>query len=225
MARATTKTFRDIDLNRLLGDEFLLNVDQAGLYLGVSASTLNHWRSDGRGPRFVKLCGSTRGAIRYRLAELREYVDRNTFDSVAEADLANAMSRVTCRVNGWDKIHPFIVRGTHFIVDSALADRKTYLDVFLDPYAKLRWLAPGRALEWPWFRNEKRLELCGAYLNSNSGRGKQVAIEQAYARNLGKIPEHLWGGHPDLTLSRLAKTAGGGNYPIEFSDDYPNISG
>lgn len=216
MARAKTQTFRDIDLNRLLGDEFLLNVDQAGLYLGVSASTLNHWRSDGRGPRFVKLCGSTRGAIRYRLAELREYVDRNTFDSVAEADLANAMSRVTCRVNGWEKIHPFIVRGTHFIVDSAFADRKTYLDVFLDPYAKLRWLAPGKALEWPWLRNEQRVKLLGLYLNSDVGKGKGAAIKNAYAQNLGKIPEQLWGGHPDLTLSRLEQIACGGLYPIRF---------
>jgi hypothetical protein len=131
-APAPNPRFRDANLERLLGDEFLLNVDQAALYLCVSSSTLNHWRSDGKGPRFVKLCGSTRGAIRYRVADLRTYVEQNTFSSVAEAELSNAMSRVSHYWYDWQVVHPFVAKGPHFLVDSALADRDALISVLTD---------------------------------------------------------------------------------------------
>lgn len=215
LARATTKSFRDENLERMLGDEFLLNVDQAALYLAVSASTLNHWRSDGKGPKFVKLCGSTRGAIRYRLADLRAYVAANTFESVAEAELSNAMSRVSAHWDDWASLHPFVVRGSHFILDSALADRETFEAVLMDPYGRVKWMKPTKALKKPWLRPDRRLELLAAYLNSPSGRGKKAALDDAYMQELSRIPEHLWGGHPDLTLTTLRLTVGTQPYPIE----------
>lgn len=216
LARAATNTFRDEKLERMLGDEFLLSVDQAALYLAVSASTLNHWRSDGKGPKFVKLCGSTRGAIRYRLADLRAYVAANTFESVAEAELSNAMSRVSAYWDDWGSLHPFVVKGSHFILDSALADRETFEAVLLDPYGRVKWMKPTQALKKPWLRPERRSELLGRYLNSAAGQGRKAAIDDAYLQELSKIPEHLWGGHPDLTLSTLNETTGGAQYPVEF---------
>lgn len=216
LARAATKTFRDEKLERMLGDEFLLSVDQAALYLAVSASTLNHWRSDGKGPKFVKLCGSTRGAIRYRLADLRAYVAANTFESVAEAELSNAMSRVSAYWDDWASLHPFVVRGSHFILDSALADRETFEAVLMDPYGRVKWMKPAQALKKPWLRPERRTELLGRYLNSAAGQGRKAAMDDAYLQELSKIPEHLWGGHPDLTLPTLNETTGGAQYPVEF---------
>lgn len=216
LARAATKTFRDEKLERMLGDEFLLSVDQAALYLAVSASTLNHWRSDGKGPKFVKLCGSTRGAIRYRLADLRAYVAANTFESVAEAELSNAMSRVSAYWDDWASLHPFVVRGSHFILDSALADRETFEAVLMDPYGRVKWMKPTQALKKPWLRPERRTELLGRYLNSATGQGRKAAMDDAYLQELSKIPEHLWGGHPDLTLPTLNETTGGAQYPVEF---------
>lgn len=216
LARATTKSFRDEKLERMLGDEFLLNVDQAALYLAVSASTLNHWRSDGKGPKFVKLCGSTRGAIRYRLADLRAYVAANTFESVAEAELSNAMSRVSVYWDDWTSLHPFVMKGPHFILDSALADHETFEAVLMDPYGRVKWMKPPQALAKPWLRPARRVELLVAYLNSPAGRGRRDALEAAYLGELGKVPEHLWCGHPDLTLKTLQATAGGQQYPVEF---------
>ncbi|MFM2056385.1 MAG: hypothetical protein RLY71_770 [Pseudomonadota bacterium] len=201
--------FRDANLERLLGNEFLLNVDQAALYLSVSASTLNHWRSDGKGPRFVKLCGSTRGAIRYRVADLRSYVEQNTFSSVAEAELSNAMSRVSVYWYEWQAAHPFVAKGSHFLVDSALADRDTYVAVLTDPYARVRWLRPSIALRYPWLRPKRRLELLELFLASREGEGEEATISLEYGRNLAAIPEQHWGGHPDLTLDVLRAVKAG----------------
>jgi hypothetical protein len=202
-APVPTPRFRDANLERLLGDEFLLNVDQAALYLSVSASTLNHWRSDGKGPRFVKLCGSTRGAIRYRVADLRIYVEQNTFSSVAEAELSNAMSRVSQYWYDWQVVHPFSAKGPHFLVDSALADIDTYAAVLTDPYARVRWIRPRAALAQPWVRPRRRLELLDLFLASSDGQGGSAAIDLEYRQNLAAIPERHWCGHPDLTLDAL----------------------
>lgn len=192
LARATNKNFRDDDLNRLLGDEYLLSVDQAALYLAVSSSTLNHWRSDGKGPRFVKLCGTARGAIRYRLKDIRVYIDKNTFDSVAEAELSNAMSRVSVFFDDWPRTHPFIVKGAHFVVDSAYADRETFVGVFFDPFVQLKWLKPETTLKRPWLRPERRKELLGQYLNTDAGKGKEAVMQHAYMHCLAQIGLGVW---------------------------------
>lgn len=216
LARAAKRVMSPDELQKVLGDEFLLPVDHAALYLSVSASTLNHWRSDGKGPRFVKLCGSSRGAIRYRLSDLRAYVESNTFESVAEAELSSAMARIGGFWDDWGRVHPFVAKGKHFLLDSALADRETYLSVFLDPCARIAWLKPERALEKPWCRPERRDELLGVYLNSR-GIGKRVEVDEAYLRSLGKVPDALWGSHPHLTLATLQQVSGGAPYPVEFS--------
>jgi len=214
-APAPNPRFRDANLERLLGDEFLLNVDQAALYLCVSSSTLNHWRSDGKGPRFVKLCGSTRGAIRYRVADLRTYVEQNTFSSVAEAELSNAMSRVSHYWYDWQVVHPFVAKGPHLLVDSALADRDALISVLTDPYARVRWIRPSAALRHPWVKPQRRLELLGLFLASSYGQGSEVALELEYRQNLAAIPEQHWCGHPDLTLARLAEIKGERQYSFE----------
>lgn len=215
LARVAKKVMSPEELQLLLGQEFLMPVEQAALYLCVSVSTLNHWRSDGKGPKFVKLCGSTRGAIRYRLGDLRTFVESNTFESVAEAELADAMSRVSDFWDDWGKTHPFVAKGPHFLVDSAFADRDTYLSVFLDPYGRVAWLKPEKAIAKPWCRPERRKELVGAYLNGK-GVGKRAEVEAAYEKSLGGIPEALWGSHPDLTLSKLQDVSAGMPYPVEF---------
>lgn len=46
---------------------------QAAELLGVSVATLSRWRSAGKGPKAIKLGGK----IRYRMSELRSFVDRS----------------------------------------------------------------------------------------------------------------------------------------------------
>jgi predicted DNA-binding transcriptional regulator AlpA len=59
--------------NRGMNDDLdeLLNEREAANLLRVSSSTMERWRADGVGPRFVKL--SVR-AIRYRFSDLRAFV-------------------------------------------------------------------------------------------------------------------------------------------------------
>jgi excisionase family DNA binding protein len=55
--------------------ERLLTVKEAARYLGMSASTLNHWRQDGSGPSYVKMRDGRSAPVRYREADLRAYVE------------------------------------------------------------------------------------------------------------------------------------------------------
>ena len=50
----------------------LLNTDEAADYLGVSTSTLEHWRLAATGPDFVRLGHQ----VRYRDVDLEDYIDQ-----------------------------------------------------------------------------------------------------------------------------------------------------
>jgi len=59
----------------------LMTTREAAAYLGISESTLEKLRSQGeKGPRFATVVGS----VRYRLADLDDWVDRNIDRSVRE---------------------------------------------------------------------------------------------------------------------------------------------
>lgn len=49
-----------------------MNVQRAAEYLGLSQSTLNKMRGEGRGPRYVRL----ESRVFYRRSDLDEYVSR-----------------------------------------------------------------------------------------------------------------------------------------------------
>lgn len=49
----------------------VLKPEQAAAFLGVSIETLAQWRSQQRGPRYIKL---ENRLVRYRLAELEKYL-------------------------------------------------------------------------------------------------------------------------------------------------------
>ena len=57
-----------------------LSSAEAAEFLGVNPKTLNNWRSQGKGPAYVKHAGAIdglgrqRGTVGYRLADLRDYV-------------------------------------------------------------------------------------------------------------------------------------------------------
>lgn len=63
-----------------MGINGLLNSDEAAEILGISRSTLETWRCENRGPKYVKLGPHTRGRIpvRYRLEDLEEYIVNST---------------------------------------------------------------------------------------------------------------------------------------------------
>ncbi|SMY07242.1 Helix-turn-helix domain protein [Flavimaricola marinus] len=55
----------------------LLNTKLAARQLSVSPQTLEKWRSQNRGPRFVKVGGT---AVRYRSVDLDAFVDGGHHD-------------------------------------------------------------------------------------------------------------------------------------------------
>jgi excisionase family DNA binding protein len=58
----------------------LLTTQEAADFLGVSARTLEGFRVRGGGPRFVKIGGS----VRYRLASLEDYLQRQERTSTSD---------------------------------------------------------------------------------------------------------------------------------------------
>jgi len=50
----------------------LMNPEQAAEYLGVSSETLAQWRSQRRGPEYIKLEGRL---VRYRMSALESYLE------------------------------------------------------------------------------------------------------------------------------------------------------
>lgn len=58
----------------------LMKVADAAVELGLSASTLNKWRTQGRGPKFVKLGRS----VCYRPADLEAWLDGHSKTSTSE---------------------------------------------------------------------------------------------------------------------------------------------
>ena len=59
----------------------VLNTPEAAKFLNVQPATLEQWRWNGRGPRFVKISRS----VRYRMSDLESFLDERVFSSTTEA--------------------------------------------------------------------------------------------------------------------------------------------
>jgi len=60
----------------------LLDTPEAAMYLGnLQPTTLEQWRWNGKGPKFIKL----NRAVRYRRSDLDEFIERRIFGSTTEA--------------------------------------------------------------------------------------------------------------------------------------------
>ena len=71
--------------NRVSADaRIVLTNKEAARKLGVSHRTLEDWRLTNRGPRFIKLGR----LVRYRLSDLHDFMDRNSFMNTAQAAVA-----------------------------------------------------------------------------------------------------------------------------------------
>lgn len=70
-----------------------LTSTEAADFLGVSPKTLNNWRSQGRGPAYVKYTGATdglgrqRGTVGYRLGDLRAFVEAHRVGASSSDEL------------------------------------------------------------------------------------------------------------------------------------------
>jgi len=61
-----------------------LKTPEAAAYLNIKPATLEQWRWNGRGPRFIKLSRS----VRYRQADLDAFIGERVFSSTTEAQAA-----------------------------------------------------------------------------------------------------------------------------------------
>lgn len=62
-----------------------LSAQEASLITGLAIKTLEGMRVEGRGPRFMKLGRR----VQYRLADIKDFMDRNTFTTTRAAKSAN----------------------------------------------------------------------------------------------------------------------------------------
>lgn len=62
-----------------------LKTPEAAAYLNVQPATLEQWRWNGRGPKFVKIGRS----VRYRQADLDAFLEERVFTSTTEAQAAD----------------------------------------------------------------------------------------------------------------------------------------
>lgn len=62
------------------------NTKEAAAYLGFTPGTLENWRVNGGGPRFVRAAGKKRGPVRYVIDDLDQWMRANTFRSTTEAE-------------------------------------------------------------------------------------------------------------------------------------------
>lgn len=53
----------------------VLDTNQAAAYLSVAKQTLENWRTLGQGPRYVRFGTGARAAIRYKIADLDQYIE------------------------------------------------------------------------------------------------------------------------------------------------------
>ena len=65
----------------------LLTTDEAGEILGLTRRAMEERRRRGSGPPYIRVGGST---VRYRLADLEEWLDERTFQSTSEEAAAEA---------------------------------------------------------------------------------------------------------------------------------------
>jgi excisionase family DNA binding protein len=65
-----------------------LTTPEAARYLNFEVSTLEQWRWNGRGPRFVKIGRY----VRYRLSDLDAFLEERVFASTTEAQAARRES-------------------------------------------------------------------------------------------------------------------------------------
>lgn len=62
----------------------LLNEFQVAELLGVSVDTIRRWRREGVGVPFVKLGATRRALVRYRPADVADYIKGNVHRSTSE---------------------------------------------------------------------------------------------------------------------------------------------
>ncbi len=75
------------ELSNINSQEFSSNnltTPQAARYLNFEETTLEQWRWNGRGPRFVKIGRH----VRYRLSDLDAFIQERVFASTTEAQAA-----------------------------------------------------------------------------------------------------------------------------------------
>lgn len=67
----------------------LLDTKEAAPRIGVSPGTLENWRTQGVGPKFIKTAGK-RGRVLYDPDDIQVWKEANRFQSTSEAEAASA---------------------------------------------------------------------------------------------------------------------------------------
>ena len=63
----------------------LLDTKEAAPFIGVTPGTLENWRVQGIGPKFIKTTSGRRGKVLYDPADIEAWKEANRFQSTSEA--------------------------------------------------------------------------------------------------------------------------------------------
>lgn len=62
----------------------IMNTQAAAAYMSIAPGTLENWRYQGYGPRFVKSSPSRCGKVLYRVEDLTAWLEANLYSSTSE---------------------------------------------------------------------------------------------------------------------------------------------
>ena len=63
----------------------LLDTKEAAPFIGVTSGTLENWRVQGIGPKFIKTTSGRRGKVLYDPADIESWKEANRFQSTSQA--------------------------------------------------------------------------------------------------------------------------------------------
>ena len=145
-----------------LHDDVTLTADEAALYLRVHRSSLERWRKNGSGPKYIQGGGlgakGTNQRVTYRMGELRAWRSRHEVASSMEAAIFRGQALVS-QEDVFQKV-PFwnanrIIAGRIFddTPESYIKNRELF---------EIEWLSSAEAISREWSVSESRKKLLGA---------------------------------------------------------------
>ena len=151
-----------LDRMARLHDDVPLKADEAAVYLRVHPSSLERWRKNGTGPKYIQ--GGGRGAkgtnqkVSYRMGELRAWQRRHEVGSSMDAAIFRGQALVAKddvfqKVPFWNSNGIIIGRVYDDAPERYIKNRELF---------EIEWLSSGEALSRDWLDSESHKKLAQA---------------------------------------------------------------
>lgn len=146
--------------------ELRIDIGRAAICLGVSNSTLDHWRIGGLPPPFQKIGRGRNAKVAYRLGDLFDLMNGNTFNSTAHA--LHGHGRILpapFESMSTLKAIPFLEMSGK-IMDVVGGDFVDFFEVFDNSAVNVRHYSWERALRKRWLHHNQRSDYGKLYVEA-----------------------------------------------------------